>query len=51
MERILVLVKGRLAGSVRMDLVSEGTKGGATNINCYLHFVGLWGSYTKVCDQ
>lgn len=51
MEKILVWVKGRYAGSVRMDLLTERTKVGTTNINCYLHFVELWRSYTKVCDQ
>lgn len=51
MGKILVLVKSRRAGSARMDLLTEGTKVGTTSINYYLHFVELWRSYTKVCDQ
>lgn len=51
MGEILVLVRGRYAGSGRMGLLTEGTEVGTTNIDCSLHFVELRRSYTKVCDQ
>lgn len=34
MGEILVLVRGRYAGSGRMGLLTEGTEVGTTNIDC-----------------